>query len=75
MTAADDDDRLAERVLDLDHLCRLALRRKSVICPSSRTYGHRPQPAAWVLNQSGTVLRHLFNAGLYRYRGSKERRR
>lgn len=56
-----------DRITSLNELHQAAMDRKSVYCPSSYSFGER-KPAAFMINQSGAVLRRLFEQGMYIYK-------
>jgi len=62
---------MSNQIDSLDSLYRAACERRSVVCPTVHVW-RCPRPAAFVLNLPGSVLRAMFQAGLYLYEKPKE---
>lgn len=56
-----------KRIYDLEGLNHAFRCRKSVISAQKRMFSKRPQPASWVINMSGYIIKQLIDGGLYVY--------
>ncbi len=55
------------RIKTLAGLWRAVQSKQSVVCPNSHCW-RGPRPAAFMINQQGTMLLSLFRNGMYLYK-------